>query len=76
MGLPGWGTGFWGGGEGTPMRTVGIVVGWVGCGLLLVSLLLMLREPRLAHWLGGLERMYHWHRRTASWRMCWCSCIR
>ena len=43
---------------------VGIVIGWVGCGLLLVSLLLMLREPRLARWLGGLERMYRWHHRT------------
>jgi predicted ferric reductase len=42
----------------------GIVVGWVGCGLLLVSLLLMLREPRLANWLGGLERMYRWHHGT------------
>jgi predicted ferric reductase len=42
----------------------GIVVGWIGCGLLLVSLLLMLREPRLAHWLGGLERMYRWHHVT------------
>lgn len=47
-----------------PIRTVAIVVGWVGCGLLLVSLLLMLREPRLAGWLGGLERMYRWHHRT------------
>ena len=47
-----------------PIRMVGIVIGWVGCGLLLVSLLLMLREPRLAHWLGGLERMYRWHHRT------------
>ncbi len=44
-----------------PFRMVGIVVGWIGCGLLLVSLLLMLREPRLARWLGGLERMYRWH---------------
>ena len=47
-----------------PIRMVGIVIGWVGCGLLLVSLLLMLREPRLARWLGGLERMYRWHHRT------------
>lgn len=42
-------------------RSLGIVVGWAGCGLLLASLLLMLREPRLARGLGGLERMYHWH---------------
>jgi predicted ferric reductase len=47
-----------------PLRTLAIVVGWVGCGLLLVSLLLMLREPRLARWLGGLERMYRWHHGT------------
>lgn len=42
-------------------RSLGIVVGWAGCGLLLASLLLMLREPRLARGLGGLERMYRWH---------------
>jgi predicted ferric reductase len=47
-----------------PIRAVGIVTGWLGCGLLLVSLLLMLREPRLAGWLGGLERMYRWHHVT------------
>ena len=38
-------------------RSLGIVVGWAGCGLLLASLLLMLRETGLAHGLGGLERM-------------------
>ncbi|PZA09836.1 oxidoreductase [Rhodopseudomonas palustris] len=47
-----------------PVRAAGIVTGWLGCGLLLVSLLLMLREPRLAAWLGGLERMYRWHHAT------------
>ncbi|RJF77142.1 ferric reductase-like transmembrane domain-containing protein [Rhodopseudomonas palustris] len=47
-----------------PIRAAGIVAGWLGCGLLLVSLLLMLREPRLAGWLGGLERMYRWHHVT------------
>lgn len=47
-----------------PLRAAGIVTGWLGCGLLLVSLLLMLREPRLANWLGGLERMYRWHHVT------------
>ncbi|MFC0242130.1 ferric reductase-like transmembrane domain-containing protein [Rhodopseudomonas telluris] len=46
------------------LRAAGIVAGWLGCGLLLVSLLLMLREPRLAGWLGGLERMYRWHHVT------------
>jgi len=47
-----------------PVRAAGIVVGWLGTGLLLVSLVLMLREPRLARWLGGLERMYRWHHGT------------
>lgn len=42
-------------------RSLGIVLGWAGCGLLLASLLLMLRESRLAEGLGGLERMYRWH---------------
>lgn len=45
-------------------RTLGIVLGWAGCGLLLASLLLMLRETWLSRWLGGLERMYHWHHRV------------
>lgn len=44
-------------------RAAGIVMGWLGCGLLLACLLLMLREPRLATWFGGLERMYRWHHR-------------
>ncbi|MBI2277616.1 MAG: ferric reductase-like transmembrane domain-containing protein [Dechloromonas sp.] len=47
-----------------PARSLGIVLGWAGCGLLLASLLLMLREPRLAQGLGGLERMYRWHHRA------------
>ncbi|HEU4344279.1 MAG TPA: ferric reductase-like transmembrane domain-containing protein [Candidatus Binatia bacterium] len=42
-------------------RTLAIVLGWGGCGLLLASLLLILRETALAHSLGGLERMYRWH---------------
>jgi len=45
-------------------RVAGIMVGWAGCGLLLLSLFLMLREPRLALVLGGLERMYRWHHRA------------
>lgn len=53
---------FWALPEGLGLaRSLGIVVGWAGCGLLLASLLLMLREPRLAKGLGGLERMYRWH---------------
>jgi predicted ferric reductase len=45
-------------------RSVGIVLGWAACGLLLASLLLMLRETWLAEWLGGLERMMRWHHRA------------
>lgn len=52
-GLPGW-------------RQVGIASAWAGLGLLLASLLLMLREPRLASWLGGLEAMYRWHHRSGT----------
>lgn len=53
---------FWALPEGLGMaRSLGIVVGWAGCGLLIASLLLMLREARLARALDGLERMYRWH---------------
>ena len=45
-------------------RAAGIVLGWAGSGLLLASLLLMLREVRLASWLGGIERMTGWHHWT------------
>lgn len=44
-------------------RSFAIVSGWIGCGLLLASLLLMIRDPWLATRLGGLERMYAWHHR-------------
>ncbi|MBP5998361.1 MAG: ferric reductase-like transmembrane domain-containing protein [Azonexus sp.] len=47
--------GFW--------RSLAIVSGWAGCGLLAASLLLMIREAKLAAWLGGLESMYRWHHR-------------
>lgn len=56
---------FWTFPEALPFwRSLGIVLGWGGCGLLLASLLLMVREARLARWLGGLERMYRWHHGT------------
>ena len=42
-------------------RSVAIISGWVGCGLLLANLLLVIREPWLARQLGGLEQMYGWH---------------
>lgn len=48
-------------------RSASIVTGWIGCGLLLSSLLLMVREPWLAAWLGGLEPMYLWHHRFGVW---------
>lgn len=59
--LPAWwafpdGLGFW--------RTWAVLSGWLACGLLLSSLLLMIREPRLAESLGGLQRMYLWHHRA------------
>ena len=48
---------------GAPARRIGIILGWAGCGMLLASLFLVLREPRLATLLGGLENMYWWHHR-------------
>lgn len=42
-------------------RALGIMLGWTGIGMLVTSLLLMIREPKLAEALGGLERMYRWH---------------
>lgn len=44
-------------------RSAAIISGWLGWGLLLSSLLLMIREPWLAARLGGLEKMYLWHHR-------------
>ena len=55
---------YWAWPEGLPpWRSTAIVSGWVGWGLLLASLLLMIRESWLAERLGGLERMYAWHHR-------------
>ncbi len=45
-----------------PARATGVVLGWIGTGLLLSSLALALREPRLASWFGGIEAMTFWHR--------------
>lgn len=47
-----------------PWRAVAIVSAWAGTGLLVASLMLTLREPRLARSLGGLECMLHWHHRA------------
>lgn len=45
-----------------PMRAAGVVLAWIGTGLLFSSLALALREPRLASWFGGIETMTFWHR--------------
>lgn len=47
----------------TPWRTAAIVSGWAGTGLLVASLLLMIREAHLTRLLGGLELSYRWHHR-------------
>ncbi len=49
--------------RGTPvtLRHIGDWLGWLGAGMLSSSLLLMVREPLLVRWFGGLERMYRWH---------------
>lgn len=36
-------------------------LGWLGAGMLSSSLLLMIREPFIVRWFGGLGRMYRWH---------------
>lgn len=43
------------------LRHAGGWLGWLGAGMLSGSLLLMIREPLLAQWFGGVERMYRWH---------------
>ena len=42
---------------GTPLtlRDVGDWLGWLGAGMLSSSLLLMIREPLIVQWCGGLE---------------------
>ncbi len=49
-----------------PWRSVAIVTGWIGTGLLVGSLLLMIRTPRLAALLGGLDAQYRWHHRSGT----------
>ncbi len=44
-------------------RAVAIVTAWAGSGLLVASLVLMVREPHFAPLLGGLDNMYRWHHR-------------
>lgn len=45
-------------------RSIAITTAWGGSGLLVASLLLMLREPKVAQLFGGLESMYRWHHRS------------
>jgi predicted ferric reductase len=47
-------------------RSAGIVLGWAGIGLLAASLVLMVRQARLAAWMGGLDTMYRWHHRSGT----------
>jgi predicted ferric reductase len=47
-----------------PWRAAGIVSAWVGCGAVVASLALMVREPRWAAAFGGLEHLYRWHHRS------------
>lgn len=53
--------------HGLPLwRSVSIVSAWLGTGLLVGSLLLMVRMPRLAALLGGLDVQYRWHHRSGT----------
>jgi predicted ferric reductase len=49
------------------LRHVGDWLGWFGAGMLSSSLLLMVREPLIVGWFGGLERMYRWHHAFGVW---------
>ena len=43
------------------LRQIGDSLGWLGAGMLSSSLVLMVREPLISRWFGGLARMYRWH---------------
>lgn len=43
------------------LNGAGVWLGWLGSGLISASLLLMVREPSVAAWFGGLDRMFRWH---------------
>lgn len=45
-------------------RSIWLLTAWTGSALLVASMLLMIREPHVAHMLGGLENMYLWHHRS------------
>jgi predicted ferric reductase len=42
-------------------RSAGVLAGWAGAALLVASTLLIVRDPRLARALGGVEAMLHGH---------------
>jgi len=63
--LPTFAVVWWAFPEGLPLwRGVSIVTAWAGMTLLVMSLVLMIREPRFARLLGGLEASYRWHHRS------------
>lgn len=45
-------------------RALAIVVAWAGTALVVASLVLMVREPHVAAFFGGLDTMYLWHHRA------------
>lgn len=49
------------------LRQVGDGLGWLGAGMLSSSLLLMVREPLVVRWFGGLDRMHRWHHAFGGW---------
>ncbi len=51
-------------------RSASILSAWAGCGALLASLVLMVRDPRLAAALGGLDSLYRWHHRSGTVGYC------
>lgn len=44
-----------------PWRAVGVAIGWAGTALIVAATALIVREPRLARWLGGVEAMLRGH---------------
>lgn len=49
-----------------PWRSVAILSGWAGTGLLLASLILMVRTPGVTARLGGIATLYRWHHLSGS----------
>ena len=60
----------WPGPERLAQRIASILSAWAGCGALLASLVLMVRDPRLAAALGGLDSLYRWHHRSGTVGYC------